>query len=63
MAISNLNFIEQNSSVGINIPLFQFNDTAEVIIDTLSIENNQYNLNDKRRNLQSSDNYMNPTNR
>jgi len=43
--------------------LFQFNDTAEVIIDTLSIENNQYNLNDKRRNLQSSDSFMNPMNR
>ncbi len=63
MGISNLNFIEQNSSVGISIPLFQINDTAEVIIDTLTIVNNQRNSSVQKRNLQTTDSYMNPLNR
>ena len=66
MAISNLNFIEQSSSVGDNIPLFQFNDTVEVVIDTLTIQDNLLSSIDKRRNLQSkngSDSYMNSNNK
>ena len=66
MTISNLNFKDQNSSIRDNIPLFQFNDTVEVVIDTLTIQDNLLSSIDKRRNLQSkngSDSYMNPYNK
>jgi hypothetical protein len=66
MVINNLKFNEQNSSVGDNIPLFQFNDTDEVIIDTLTIKDNSLTSTDKRRNLQSlndPESYMDPYNK
>ena len=66
MTISNLKFKDQNTSIRDNIPLFQFNDTVEVIIDTLTIQDILLSSIDKRRNLQSkngSDSYMNPYNK
>ncbi len=66
MTISNLKFKDQNTSIRDNIPLFQFNDTVEVVIDTLTIQDNLLSSIDKRRNLQSkngSDSYMNSNNK
>ena len=66
MVISNLNFYEQSSYVRDKIPLLQFNDTAEVIIDTLTIQNNLINYSDNKRILQSqngSQSYMDLNNK